>query len=127
LFDGPVELSDATRSEFPAPELGDAVFATPEGTVPPPVHSALGWHVLKVTKVTPGQSETFEQARDALRARVAAAKAIETTAGPPAPVPTSAELRSWARSHGFATAERGRISAEIRAAWERAQTSDSAA
>ena len=73
----PVELSDATRSEFPAPELGDAVFATPEGTVPPPVHSALGWHVLKVTKVTPGQSETFEQARDALRARVAAAKAAD--------------------------------------------------
>ncbi|WP_249020548.1 ERCC4 domain-containing protein [Conexibacter sp. S30A1] len=68
-------------------------------------------------------------ARDepAALARLAAAKTIETTTGPPAPVPTSAELRSWARSHGFATAERGRISAEIRAAWERAQLSDSAA
>ena len=73
----PVELNDATRSEFPAPELGDAVFATPEGTVPPPVHSALGWHVLKVTRVTPGQAETFDSAREALRARVVAAKAAD--------------------------------------------------
>ena len=73
----PVELSDATRSEFPAPELGDAVFATPEDTVPPPVHSALGSHVLKVTKVEPGKAETFEEARDALRARVVAEKAAD--------------------------------------------------
>jgi peptidyl-prolyl cis-trans isomerase D len=73
----PVELKDATRDEFPAPELGNAVFATPEGTVPPPVHSELGWHVLKVTKVTPGHAETFEEARDALRARVVAEKAAD--------------------------------------------------
>ncbi|HET9018807.1 MAG TPA: peptidyl-prolyl cis-trans isomerase, partial [Acetobacteraceae bacterium] len=64
-------------SEFPAPELGDAVFAAMEGSVPPPVHSALGWHVFKVTKVTPGTAETFEQARDKLRARVAAEKAAD--------------------------------------------------
>ncbi|HET9020169.1 MAG TPA: peptidylprolyl isomerase, partial [Acetobacteraceae bacterium] len=73
----PVQLSDATRSEFPAPELGDAVFAAMEGSAPPPVHSALGWHVLKVTKVTPGKAETFEEAKDALRARVVAAKAAD--------------------------------------------------
>jgi peptidyl-prolyl cis-trans isomerase D len=73
----PVEMTDATRSEFPAPELGDAVFATPEGTVPPPVHSALGWYVLKVTKVVPGKAQDFEQARDALRARVVAEKAAD--------------------------------------------------
>ncbi len=73
----PVELSDATRVEFPAPELGDAVFATPEGVVPPPVHSALGWHVLKVTKVDPGAAETFDEAREALRAQVVADKAAD--------------------------------------------------
>jgi peptidyl-prolyl cis-trans isomerase D len=74
---GPVELTDAARTEFPAPELGDAVFATPEGVVPPPVHSALGWHVLKVTKVTPGGAKTLDEARDALRARVVADKAAD--------------------------------------------------
>jgi peptidyl-prolyl cis-trans isomerase D len=73
----PVELTDATRAEFPAPELGDAVFATPEGVVPPPVHSALGWHVLKVTKISPGDPQTFEQAREALHARVVAGKAAD--------------------------------------------------
>lgn len=73
----PVQLTDATRTEFPAPELGDAVFATPEDTVPPPVHSALGWYALRVTKVTPGKAETFEEARDALRTRVVAEKAAD--------------------------------------------------
>ncbi len=73
----PVELDDAARGEFPAPELGDAVFATPEDTVPPPVHSALGWHVLKVTKVTPGGTATFEQAKPQLRALVVAQKAAD--------------------------------------------------
>ena len=73
----PVPLDDATRSEFPAPELGDAVFATPEGTVPPPVHSALGWHVFKVTKVTPGRAMTFEEAKPLLRDKVVAQKAAD--------------------------------------------------
>ncbi len=73
----PVELDDAARGEFPAPELGDAVFATQEGTVPPPVHSALGWHVLKVTKVTPAGTATFEQAKPQLRALVVAQKAAD--------------------------------------------------
>jgi peptidyl-prolyl cis-trans isomerase D len=73
----PVELSDATLAEFPAPELGNAVFATPLGTVPPPVHSALGWHVLKVTKITEGGAKTLDEARDALRLRVIADKAAD--------------------------------------------------
>jgi peptidyl-prolyl cis-trans isomerase D len=73
----PVELTDAAQREFPAPELGAAVFAAPEGTVPAPVKSALGWHVLKVTKITPGHAQTFEQARDALHARVVADKAAD--------------------------------------------------
>lgn len=73
----PVELNDAGRNEFPAPELGDAVFATPEGVVPPPVHSALGWHVLKVTKVTGGVANNLEDVKDAVRARVLAEKAAD--------------------------------------------------
>ena len=73
----PVELDDAARTEFPAPELGDAVFATPLDVVPPPVHSALGWHVLKVTKITDGGARTFDEAADALRLRVVAEKAAD--------------------------------------------------
>ncbi len=73
----PVELTDASREEFPAPELGDAVFTAAEGVVPPPVHSALGWHVLKVTKISGGVAQTLDDVRDAVRARVVAEKAAD--------------------------------------------------
>jgi peptidyl-prolyl cis-trans isomerase D len=70
----PVQLDDATRMEFPAPELGDAVFATPLDVVASPVHSALGWHVFKVTKIAEGSPKTMDDARDALRQRAIADK-----------------------------------------------------
>jgi peptidyl-prolyl cis-trans isomerase D len=73
----PVELPDTLHDEFPAPELADAVFATPEGTVGSPVHSSLGWHVFRVTKVTPAATKSFEQVRDELRARVVQDKAAD--------------------------------------------------
>lgn len=34
--------------------------------------------------------------------------------------PTTAQVREWARSHGYDVSDRGRISAEIRAAYESA-------
>ena len=79
-----VELPDATRAELPSSELADAAFATGADTVAPPVHGALGWYVVKVTRVTPASAQSFEQARDAVRARVVASKAsdrIDTSAG----------------------------------------------
>jgi ERCC4 domain/Lsr2 len=41
--------------------------------------------------------------------------------GPPAPAPSSAELRMWARANGLAVPDRGRISREVRQAWEDAR------
>ena len=73
----PVELDDASLSEFPAPELGAAVFASAENTVPPPVHSALGWHVLKVIKISGGLAQKLDDVRDAVHARVLADKAAD--------------------------------------------------
>lgn len=73
----PVALEDATAAEIPAPELAAAAFAATPDTVPPPVHSALGWHVLKVTKVTPGTDLSFEAAHDQLRTQVLADKAAD--------------------------------------------------
>ena len=75
--DAPVEISDATRDEFPAPELAEAVFNAPPSTVPAPVKSALGWHVLKVTGITGGGNKTFEQAASALRAQLQMEKAAD--------------------------------------------------
>jgi len=130
----PVDLADSTREQIPSPELAEAVFAAPPDAVAPPLQTALGWYVLKVTNVTAGTTKTFEAARDELRARVIADKASDliydhankiedllsggvtldnlpgdlglvavtgtldaqgiTTAGQPAPIPGSDELRT---------------------------------
>jgi peptidyl-prolyl cis-trans isomerase D len=71
----PVELNDAAEPDFPAPELGRAVFSAPAGVVAAPVHSALGWHVFKVTAIVPGTSKSFTDVRAALRRAVLADKA----------------------------------------------------
>lgn len=79
-----VELPDASRAELPSKELADTAFATGADTVAPPAHAALGWYVVKVTKITPAGARSFEAARDAVRARVVASKAsdrIDTSAG----------------------------------------------
>ena len=79
-----VELPDATRAELPSAELAAAAFATGADTVAPPVHGALGWYVVKVTKVTPAGVKSFDEVRETLRAQVMATKAtdlIDTNAG----------------------------------------------
>jgi hypothetical protein len=57
----------------------------------------------------------------AAQARIGTLDNLQTTAGPAATAPSSAELRAWARDHGYAVSDRGRISAEIRHAWEGAR------
>jgi peptidyl-prolyl cis-trans isomerase D len=72
-----VELDDATPSEFPDPALASAVFAAPLDSIPDPVQSALGWHVLRIIKRTPGVSTSFEQAREGLRTEIAEQRASD--------------------------------------------------
>jgi len=74
---GPVELDDATQVEFPAPELGRAVFATPAGTVAPPLKSILGWYVLKVVNVSGGNTRSLADVTPELRATLAKEKAVD--------------------------------------------------
>ena len=70
-------LDDATPAEFPAPELGQAVFTAPAETVSGPVRSALGWQVFRVTKVTPGSERPLAQAADEIRTRLAQERAVD--------------------------------------------------
>ncbi len=72
-----VELTDATRIEFPSPALADTVFAATENVVSEPAQDGASWRVVRVTKVTPGTSRTFDEVKDELRARVAANKAAD--------------------------------------------------
>jgi hypothetical protein len=66
----PVELTEATRSEIPAPELAEAIFAAPPEVVAGPVQSALGWHVLRVGRVVPGATRRFEDVLPLLELQV---------------------------------------------------------
>lgn len=72
-----VELDDATRQEFPSPELGTAVFAAAPETISEPVHGAFGWNVVRVLKVTPGNERSFDDVKDELRDRIVAEKAAD--------------------------------------------------
>lgn len=72
-----VAQDEATKVEFPDPDLAKAVFAAPADAVSAPVKGQLSWFVVRVTKIEPGSSTSFEQARDALRAQVLAAKAAD--------------------------------------------------
>lgn len=73
----PVELVDALRSEIPAPELAEAVFAAPVDQVAGPVRSALGWHVVRVIKVVPAVVRPFEEVRGQLVVQVQADRAAD--------------------------------------------------
>jgi len=73
----PVELTDAVRREIPAPELAEAIFAAQAEAVVGPVRSALGWHVVRVTKVTPGTTRSFEEVRPLLEVQVRNDKAAD--------------------------------------------------
>ncbi|MBV9251923.1 MAG: peptidyl-prolyl cis-trans isomerase, partial [Acetobacteraceae bacterium] len=59
------------------PDLGRAVFAAKPGAVVGPVKGALGWHVLKVTKETPGTNRSFDEVKSELRTQVLAGKATD--------------------------------------------------
>ncbi len=66
-----VTLDDASRGEFPATELADAVFAATPESVPDPVKSPLGWYVIKVVKVDAGTDRGFDEVKDELRQGIA--------------------------------------------------------
>ena len=70
-----VELNDASEAEFPALELGRAVFSVAPDVVADPGKSALGWHVVRVTKATPGVDPSFETLKPDLRDRLLAERA----------------------------------------------------
>ncbi len=46
------ELGEITKSDLP-PELSDVVFKLSEGEVSQPVQSGFGWHLFKVSSITP--------------------------------------------------------------------------
>ncbi|MFZ4406426.1 MAG: peptidyl-prolyl cis-trans isomerase [Paracraurococcus sp.] len=72
-----IELGELERAGLPVPELAEAVFAAPEGTVTAPVRSAFGWHVFRVEHVEPGQGRPLAEMHDQLKRDLAQEKAAD--------------------------------------------------
>lgn len=59
------------------PELADTAFSTPDGGIGGPVQSPLGWHVFRVSSVTPATERSFDEVRDELRDRIKLERAAD--------------------------------------------------
>ncbi|WP_417833854.1 SurA N-terminal domain-containing protein [Thalassospira xiamenensis] len=69
-----VKLGEFTADNI-LPDLRDATFGLEEGAFSEPVETALGWHIIRVTGITPEQTETLDQVRDDVEAGVRQFKA----------------------------------------------------
>jgi peptidyl-prolyl cis-trans isomerase D len=72
-----LDLGLTDRAGLPLPELADPAFALPQGGVSDPVRTPFGWHVLRVSRIEPGQTRPLAEARETLRREIAAEKAAD--------------------------------------------------
>jgi len=70
-------LDDATEVQIPDPDLAKAVFSAEAEQVVGPVKGALGWFVVRVTKIAAAGETPFEDAKDSLRAQIVAGRAAD--------------------------------------------------
>jgi len=57
-----VDLGMVEKAELPD-ELAEALFAQRAGSLSPPVHTALGWHIARIGQVSPGQTRSLADVR----------------------------------------------------------------
>lgn len=69
-------LGTVTKSDL-LPELADPVFSLKPGTYTGPIKSPLGWHIVEVTHVQPGQTRSFAEVRDKLAQDIKRDKATD--------------------------------------------------
>jgi len=68
----PLVYTDTPKNGVADSKVGDAAFALADGAVSNPVQGNLGWAVIKITKVTPGKTVTFDEAKPAIEQEVKA-------------------------------------------------------
>jgi peptidyl-prolyl cis-trans isomerase D len=72
----PVDMGEITPDALPA-DASDAVFALDEGAVSAPVQTALGWHVFKVSSVTPASERPLDAVHDEIRDDIARERVVD--------------------------------------------------
>jgi peptidyl-prolyl cis-trans isomerase D len=71
-----IELGLLKREELPR-VLADIAFELPANTPSEPVKTPLGWHILRVVKIEPAVTQTFEQAKPKLEAQLTHDEAVD--------------------------------------------------
>ena len=76
----PVELAELSREELAVQmaDLANAAFALEDGQATDPIESPFGWHVVRVTSITPPYDPQFEDQREALTAEIAERYAVDS-------------------------------------------------
>ncbi len=64
--DGVIKLGIIQKKDLPAGPLADGVFSLPMGLADKPIKSPLGWHVVRINKIEPGQVKPFDEVKDKL-------------------------------------------------------------
>lgn len=65
-----LDLGFFKEADLP-PQLGKPAFALKPGETTPPIHDALGWHILRLVEVKPAATEPFDKVKDKLAKEVA--------------------------------------------------------
>ena len=65
-----IDLGLMKRQDLPQP-LADVAFELPLNQPSDPIKSSLGWHILRVVKIEPAATQTFEQAKPQIEAELA--------------------------------------------------------
>jgi peptidyl-prolyl cis-trans isomerase D len=71
-----IELGLLKREELPR-VLADIAFELPLNTPSEPVKTPLGWHILRVVKIEPAVTQTFEQVKPKLEAQLTHDEAVD--------------------------------------------------
>ena len=71
-----IDLGLLAEAELPD-SLAKVAFALPIDKPSAPVHSPLGWHILRITRIEPPRTESFDEAKAKLQADVAHDEAVD--------------------------------------------------
>jgi peptidyl-prolyl cis-trans isomerase D len=70
------QLGAFKKEDMVAP-FSDKAFSMAEGEISDPVRTRFGWHLIKVEKINPATTQTFEASADKIRSKLAREKARE--------------------------------------------------
>jgi peptidyl-prolyl cis-trans isomerase D len=73
----PLAYNDTVKASIADPKVADVAFGLVAGSVSGAIQGQLGWAVIKVTKVTPGHTVSFEDAKAQIEQEVKATAAAD--------------------------------------------------